>query len=276
MREKPTFPEPTPGVPRISHSRAETYIACGVRYLFQQNPDHRRRTTVPIAIGAAVDEASRVDNLKKCEGERLKPAELIEIGVQDYEDTFHVCESDEAEMTKARGKDDTASATREYAEQVSPEIRAPQFVQQPIVADLGGIELAGVPDYCDQDGVQTVPIDLKVGRERTEAEANRSRQLTNYGLLVGAKTGKMPRRVALDSVYSVRRKKGEPVEWKSRRVWSMRTEEDYRSQIRLLKQVQRGIDAGVFLPAAEGDWRCSAKWCEFWNMCEFAQKGLSR
>ena len=32
-----------------------------------------------------------------------------------------------------------------------------------------------------------------------------------------------------------------------------------------IKSVRNGIKKKVFLPAPEGSWYCSEKWCSFWN-----------
>lgn len=85
MREKPAFPPPTPRVSRISHSRLETYLGCGVRYQFRQELRYRR-TTVALARGGAVDEAATYDNRRKLEdGRPAELADLIELAVLEYE-----------------------------------------------------------------------------------------------------------------------------------------------------------------------------------------------
>ena len=43
---------------------------------------------------------------------------------------------------------------------------------------------------------------------------------------------------------------------------------------RLFRQVQdvwKGIQSDVFNPAAPGSWKCSEKFCEFWNICKGAE-----
>ena len=35
--------------------------------------------------------------------------------------------------------------------------------------------------------------------------------------------------------------------------------------------VKLGIENGIFLPAPEGSWYCSEKWCSYWNICEFGK-----
>jgi len=35
-----------------------------------------------------------------------------------------------------------------------------------------------------------------------------------------------------------------------------------------VNQVHRAIKAGVALPAPEGAWYCSKKWCGYWEQCK--------
>ncbi|MFQ5504366.1 MAG: PD-(D/E)XK nuclease family protein [Planctomycetota bacterium] len=262
MREKPLFP-PLTGKPRLSYSRLLVFLWCGVRYRFQYLERVAWRTTLAIARGAGVDEAAARDLRERC---RLRLPELVEIAVATYEGELAESETSESKLELAAGKDSTADAARTYGLCVSPKTPNPALVQEPIVADLGEIELAGVPDYAVEVGGVQSPLDLKVGRERTQSDARRSRQLTGNGLLVRARTGGLPEHVGFDSIFQVRGR------WLHKRVWAERKTVDYVGLINTLKAAQGGIDAGVFLPAPEGAWWCSAKWCPFHGECEFAQK----
>ena len=35
-----------------------------------------------------------------------------------------------------------------------------------------------------------------------------------------------------------------------------------------ISQVHKAIESGVALPAPEGSWYCSAKWCGYWHLCK--------
>lgn len=50
-----------------------------------------------------------------------------------------------------------------------------------------------------------------------------------------------------------------------------RTEHQLDKFYDLVTRVARGIQAGVFLPAPDGAWWCSEKWCQFWRVCKHAQ-----
>lgn len=74
---------------------------------------------------------------------------------------------------------------------------------------------------------------------------------------------------------------GIPVNWKFRHLVMVKTlkpkfqilEHEHKPAelFGLFKQVQdvwRSIEKGVFLPAAPGSWKCSPKWCEYWDICQ--------
>ena len=45
---------------------------------------------------------------------------------------------------------------------------------------------------------------------------------------------------------------------------------------RLMEQVQtvwKSINAGIFMPAAPGSWKCSSKWCEYYDLCHGSNHG---
>lgn len=261
-REKPDFPPLTPGVTRLSYSGSETYLGCGVRYLRQREERHRR-TNVALARGSAVDQAVTADDQRKLEngGGGLPPRDVIELAVSEYEREFDECEHEEARLVIDAGKDSTAEVATLYATRVSPGT-VPIESQPAIVASLGaGLEVAGVLDRTVSHG----PLDTKVGRKRAVFDAQTSRQLTTQGILYRARHGRWPTGVGFDSFHETGGR------WFWSRVWARRREEQYRAHVEVLRRVQEGIERGVFLPAAEGSWRCSERWCEFWRSCEYAQ-----
>jgi len=60
--------------------------------------------------------------------------------------------------------------------------------------------------------------------------------------------------------------------WKHKHIETMRTSQQYHALMAKLVAADKGIEAGTFLPAAEGSWRCSSKWCEFFATCKFARR----
>ena len=245
---------------RISNSDIQCYLQCGERYRLRRQ-DNIQRTTVRMAIGTAVARGAQRDNEKKIETTRgLTISDIIDVAVAEYETVTTNSEVPDSKAEVAGGKDDSAAAARVFAIDVSPKI-VPIAAEQKTVVQLGDdLELAGTMDYATADGIG----DLKCGKPWVQFRADRTTQLTAYGLIHRGLYGAYPRRVWIDSVH--RDKRGG---WSASRLWSSRSEEDYTAFYRLLTRVHEGIQAGIFVPASELDWRCSPAYCEYWNVCQF-------
>ncbi len=242
---------------RISHSTLQTYLMCGLRWFYEQE-ERRRHATVAMLVGSATSAAAHFDNSEKLNERRASLSELVEAGVDCYEEALEDSEVPESAYEVERGKDDAADASRAFGELLSPGIQ-PIMAEEKVIAVIDeGIELAGTLDVAEKDTVR----DLKTGRAWTQARADRSRQLTGYSLLFEARTGDIPARVAIDSLHKDSRGR-----WKATTLWSQRTERDRLAFIETVRRAKAGMDAGVALPAAEGSWHCSEKWCCFWKTC---------
>lgn len=213
-----------------------------------------------MAIGLAVHEAAAADNLAKVRtGDPLPLADVTEVAVSAYEDLEPTLET--SPLARGAGKDDASGGARGWGLHASPLIPRPIEVEQAAVARIAELEVCGVLDYGDEDGV----YDLKVGRRHPAGAAARSSQLTIYGLLRRSRLGVWPRMVALDVLKPALG--GRP--WIHERQFAQRTDGDYLSLLERLRAAQALVAAGTFLPAAEGEFSCSALRCEFWQDCRF-------
>jgi hypothetical protein len=248
----PKYPPRTPGVTRLTQSTIERYLRCGIRYELEMDERHRY-ATVKMMIGSGVAAAAAADKrAKMATGEGIPLGELVERSVAAYEQELEQSDVPESNLEINQGMDDSADAAREYGLRVSPKITDVLFVEQPIVAALGAsLEIAGTPDGITGDGLG----DDKVGKAWTQEMADRSRQISLYDFLHGALLGYRPRRRWIDNVF--RTAKG----WSSQRIYTDRTPEELADMIRIVEIARAGIEAGHFLPAAEGAWHCSASWC---------------
>jgi hypothetical protein len=258
---RPVYPPVEPGITRVSSSEAEAFLRCGIRVGLERETKHRR-ATIPMVIGSAVSYGAAFDNgLKLMSGNGADLSQIVECTVEGYEAELVESEVEASKLELGQGKDQAADAGRVYGTTVSPKITKVLAAEEPIVAMVSsGLELVGTPDVITPDGIG----DTKVGRERRQDEADKSRQLSIYALLHFSKFGTWPARVWLDSIHPLRpaiidRKS---TMWKADRVYSHRGMEDHARTIKLLEYVRKGIESGVELPPPEmGSWWCSAKWC---------------
>jgi hypothetical protein len=227
-----------------------------------------RKTNVRLMIGSAVHVGAAHDAQQKKSAERVPSAELVEVAIAGYEG-----EVDEADCASSRGeiqrgKDQCADAAREYAARAAPRVVADDLlaVEWPTVIDLEDpdpesdmkIELAGTADRWERRGVG----DVKTGVAWTHSRVDSSRQLTAYDLLYEAEYGHFPEQVYIDNIYRSGRTR-----WSHQRLFSARTEPDRNAFWEILVRATLNRRAGKAMPAAEGAWWCSKKWCPHWTEC---------
>lgn len=259
---RPVYPAPTPGVPRITQSELNTFLVCGMRWLFEQESAHRR-ATVRMVVGTAVAAGAAADNRHKAQrGEGLPLSDIVERAVTGYEEEVEETEIPESTLEVAKGKDEAADAARVYGLKVSPLNEEVLYAEHAVVSPVGDFELAGTPDVVTSFGVG----DGKVGRAWRQDEADRSSQLDAYGILHRAQLGAYPQRLWIDSVFE------SPKGWSAVRLYTHRKPEHYLAFVRMAESVLKAISAGVFLPASERAWQCSAAWCPHWRTCPIGQR----
>ena len=94
------------------------------------------------------------------------------------------------------------------------------------------------------------------------------RQLTMYGLAIRILDHEAPAEYIVDGL---RLTPAGTENYEARR--STRGAADFQALIRLVDLVDAAAQRGGFLPAAEGAWWCSLKWCGWWDVCPFGARG---
>lgn len=262
----------------ISPSGLDTFAKCGEKYRRRYvERDYRRVYGVGMLIGKGVHAGAEADSRHKIEQEKPLPkAETVEIAVagyeaeQDAEDTEFV--NDEQAPAGpadfAAGKDKTARVAETYADDVSPAIVRPRFVEEPFELTLPTADpekrflVRGIIDLATWDGDV---VDLKItGKRWNQDRIDESFQHTVYGWGHKILTGEYPTRFAVENLVHFKRKAPE-----RNRLDSGRGEGDYRAAWNRLAETAATIEAGRFPPAPLGAWWCSAKWCEYFHDCPY-------
>jgi hypothetical protein len=255
----PSYPESTSGLPRIRQSDLTLYQMCGHRWRLERERRHRS-ATVRMLIGSAVAAGAREDNRSKvATGAGLRLPEIVDAAVAEYEAEAEEVDVPEPKREVDQGKDATAGAARVYGGEVSPLTPRVIEAEEPVVATWGEVELAGQPDVITPDGVG----DYKVGRLLSQADAERTHQLTLYGILHRARHGEWPGRVWLDSIHQ---SKGQ---WRARRLLSTRTDDDYRAFAEVARATVNDMRRGAINLPRPTDWWCSMRWCPFFGECKY-------
>jgi hypothetical protein len=114
--------------------------------------------------------------------------------------------------------------------------------------------------------------DIKTSsKSPNENTAEVSEQLTAYALASEVLDEKLPDYMMLDySIVTPARK-----EEKTKTLITTRTSEDMQVFKNRLTNAVHGIRTGIFIPARPDDWRCSADWCGYFNICRYAKRPKS-
>lgn len=257
---EPRYPQGGDALPKYSASSIETYRKCPRRYFLDREIKHRR-STVRMSIGVATHVGAALSLRWKTRHGEEAPAEEVEgATAQAYDDETQYSEFFESRHEIDKGKDAAVAASGLYVRRVAPLIEKPIVVEKPIIARVADVLIVGRPDVIEPVGVG----DLKTGRPWDQKRANRTGQLTQYGVLNKAHLGEYPRRLWIDSIW----RRGEDQVWNWNRFWTVRTDVDYAAWWEVIRSVHRGITAGVDSPAPEDAWWCSKKYCPHWTKCK--------
>lgn len=114
----------------------------------------------------------------------------------------------------------------------------------------------------EPDGV--IIRDIKTARAsppKDSSEGKHWTQLTSYALGEFVKTGKVPKRVQIDTLVSL---KGGVAHRPS---FGERTDYDFAALFNRIVRFAQARKAGMYLPAPRGSWKCSRQWCHHYSSC---------
>lgn len=169
-------------------------------------------------------------------------------------------------------KDTAVSLSGAYVRLVAPFVN-PIAVERkvkirpklPTVGDAP-FDVLGIYDLVEEtkDGKEQISDTKTSGRRPPKDAALKSEQLPLYALLRAADNGgKLPHYGALRHMVDGR--------WPDVHTQEVEfTRERLGAVIARLETAYSAIEAGVFVPAQSGHWKCSEKWCEFWDSCRYA------
>ena len=112
--------------------------------------------------------------------------------------------------------------------------------------------------------------DLKTSEKSPSLDAaDKSQQLTMYGLIRMAEVGTLPTAFALDTLVRTPAKN----EMKHVEQETTRDAEDIRALVRRINAAVGAVAKGNFLPADPGWWGCSKNWCAYYGDCPYVRRG---
>lgn len=253
---------------QIHPTGVETFAACGEAYRRRYIEGERTPPAAAMVVGTAVDRSVRENLSHKIETGELLEAEAVE---QMARDTLE-CEWGRGEVLLDEGESKDGAVDKAvglaglHRSALAPVIQ-PVSVARKCVIEVPGydFQLAGEIDIQEANAIR----DTKTKKTSPQADmAHDSLQLTAYFAFVRVVDGKGPAKVALDVLWQTPKRK----ESHFRVLESTRTVEDEIAFLERVAVMDMAIKAGVFHPARQDDWRCSAKWCGYFGTCKYARK----
>lgn len=218
--------------------------------------------TAALTLGSSVDEAISTNLAQKIEtGSDLPEEEVLDTFSTQFDQRKSETEWKEDEDPGSQ-KDMGARLVAVHHREAAPAIE-PETVQEAFVLETtAGYDLEGVIDHTEKGGVV---VDTKTSRLPYDGNAvERSLQPTLYDFAYEQIRGEKARGFRYDVLVKptarmpARLQKVEGKVSACDREWMFET----------ITQVHKAIQAGVAMPAPEGSWYCSPKWCGYWNQCK--------
>jgi len=254
---------------------------CGEQFRRRYLEGERLLPGVAATVGTAVDRTVHADLAEKMAGREL----LDDLAVADLAfenlagawDKYGVTLAAEdaiAGPAKVKGAaiDKSIRLAQLHHRRVAPTVM-PTHLHQKFVLDFNGydFQLAGEIDIREVDTIRDVKT---AGKSPDAGAAERSLQLDAYALAVQAETGHPPRRGVLDFLVDTKLLQVVQPERSFEKA-------DFGPFLARLQVAEKARQKGVFVPARPDDgagrvnWRCTPKWCGYFQTCRYALRPVS-
>jgi len=260
--------------PVLHKSMLGLFDKCGMAYMFRYIEGKRIPPGTAAVVGISTHKAAAVDlTAKRDSGFLLADSQVRDVARDKLNETWqaegvtlNLAEKFMGEKrTRGEAVDAVVALAGLHHAKLAPTI-SPKHIERPFTVEMQNfpVDLSGTIDLQEADGTLR---DLKTtGKAPGDDAANKSLDLTCYGLAARALDHVAPARLALD--FLVRGKKPR-LETQT----TTRTEVAYRAFLMRVEAVSRAIEAGAFTPCSPDFWMCSDKWCGYWNdVCPYGRK----
>ncbi len=253
----------------VRQSHLNLFDECGVAYARRYIDGEIIPPGIAALRGSGVHGAAEVNHKQKKDSRRDLPRkELIDIAVATFEarkkqDGFRLTPEEMKIGVRpmiARTTEVVTALTGLYADKVAPKIQ-PAFTEERITIRVAKtVTMSGTLDVATVEGRVA---DFKTStRARSQDDADRSLQLSQYGLLYRGLVGRFPAGFDLEQLIDAKKPRHVPLR-------TTRTVDDYQALINRVNVLIRSRQAGLFAPASVGSWICSPKWCGYWDTCPY-------
>jgi len=251
----------------LSFSQLNMYCRCGEQYRRR----YMLKEIIPPGSAAILGSSFHISGKKnytqKKDTKKDLPVEQVQdIFASDFDvrskNVLWTPEESQEGVKKVRGvlKDEGIGLVGVYHKEVAPQVQ-PVMVEEKINVEFEGFDydLLAILDLVGTDEI--IRDSKTMGKSPNKNLADISFQLTTYSMAYRAKTGKLEKGLQLDC--AVRNKVPKIVQ-----LPTQRTQEDIDRLLERIGRMADGIGKGVFMPAEQGAWICSKKWCGYWDTCK--------
>lgn len=253
--------------PHWSISQMGMYFACGERYRRWYLEGEKFPSGLAALKGTGMHKAAEVNfkNVLSC-GEVLSTPEIVEAAVEGFESRLAKDGITLTEAEQSLGQDVAIGIAKDQVRTLAAAFSVfqakayiPRKVEQFVVIPVprGSHDLLGVLDLVT---VSDQVVDFKTSsRRKSVVSAAESLQLTMYAAGHQVAYGKPASDVRLDILVHTSKGVQRQVQV------DHRDAKDFQVLANRINMMDQGLKAGVFLPAAPGDWGCSATWCQYFT-----------
>lgn len=246
--------------PVYRQSAIKDALHCGLQYQWKhidglQSPGNSSRT-----VGSVVDETINHVCREKIAGRQVSLEEAKDFASTEFErrrvETIWGAEEPADQM-----KDSAIAIIWTFMNKVEPTLE-PETVQESFKIEFNDFSLIGTMDYTTKDG--KIHDAKTASPQRVNSyRAERLLQPAMYTYGYEFNHGKPSTGFQFDVITRVIGKAPE-----YHQIVKTVTPQDLQFLFYTIEHVHKMVTAGVFLPAAEGSFLCSKKWCSFWDRCK--------
>jgi hypothetical protein len=255
---------PVQSQPVYHQSELHTFVKCGKMWEFRYARGIKLPPRGAMTLGSSVDQAVSLNLSQKIlSGEDLSAEETLDAFSTDFEARKQ--ETDWQDEDPGEQKDIGARMVELHHREVAPKIQPESVQERFLIRTDAGYDLGGTIDFTETSGVIG---DTKTSRVAyTEQSVQKSIQATMYDFAYEALRGRKSSGFRFDVL--VKSAKVPRVQ----QVHAQLGQDDRQWLFETVSHVDKAIRAGIALPAPEGSWYCSPKWCGYWSICKGRKSG---
>lgn len=264
-----------PKKPHISQSQLNLYTSCAEAYRRRYIEGEKIPPGFALITGTGVHKGLEVNFKQKIETKTdLRETDVVDAAVTEFESrilkegVLLTQEEETIGYSKVKGqtKDKIVRMTKKVMAEIAPKYQ-PKFVEEShrIEIENSPYDLLAVMDLADENGIVA---DFKTAsKKKTQDEIDKSDQLSFYSIIYKAKTGEFPKGLRLEIIIDRELKKDTVTECQT--LETTRDVDHLQSLVNRLNAMIYGIGKGVFMPCDRNHWRCSSRFCGYYNTCKY-------